>query len=204
MCWFHVSGELKCLLPPGTYTLSWRVQYETRSDHVYGWATAPTKFHLAMSDGNQASNTQRYLTTHPENAARQNELENLTPVRLVEDNWLEYDAGEILVTDGEKEIELIFSMIEIQSGSWKSGVNLDGIVLRPTSVSKFTGRTLSVEELGESSVQSERPPRGIRNGVPRNGPFGVPLARGMFPMRRGAFGVVRDDPVPDDAGEDNL
>lgn len=204
VCWFHVSGELKCVLPPGAYTLSWRLQYETHRDPgPDGWAAAPTKFHLAMSDGSQATNSQRFLTTHSENAVLQNELENLTPLRLVEDNWMEYDAGEILVRDGETETALIFSMIEIQSGQWKSGMNLDGIVLRPTSLSKSTGRTLSVEELGESSVQRERSVR-IRNGDPRNGPFGVQQALGMFHMRRGGFRVVRGNPVPDDAGENML
>jgi hypothetical protein len=129
-------------------------------------------------------------------AALQNELVDLTPVRRVDD-WLEYDAGEIIVENEEKEIKLKCGMMEIQSGQWKSGVTLDGIVLRPTSIALSTGRKVTVEELGNSSVESERSTVvGMRPSRRQMGGQGLYRA-----LRRGLVRVVRGDPQPEDAGK---
>lgn len=88
VCWFQVSGNIKCLLSPGAYTLSWRILYKTRSPHgangVYGWDTFPTKFGVSTADRTQATTSCRYLTNLYEHGA-EHQLVDLTPVRLVND-----------------------------------------------------------------------------------------------------------------------
>lgn len=195
VCWFHVTGDMTCLLPPGSYTISWRLQYDGSLRHS-GWASVPTEFTLSLSDGSQSTTSHRYLDHQREIAARQNGLVDLTPVRMV-DNWLEYDAGEITVENEEKETKLTFGMMETQSGQWKSGVTLDGIVLRPTSIALSTGRKVTVEELGNSSVESERSTVvGMRPSRRQMG------GRGLYrAYRRGLVRVVPGDPQPEDAGK---
>jgi hypothetical protein len=192
VCWFHTSGEIACKLPAGVYTLSWRLQYEAGSG-VRGWDRVPAEFTLATTDESQRTASHRYLSNWPNNAHQQNELTDLTPVRLVEDNWFEFDAGEITVSDEEKPTSVQFSMVETESGNWKSGIFLDGVVLRPSSITKTTGRYLSVEEIGESSLQNEEPTQ----------PLGLLGSRGRpFPRRRGGIRVVHPNPPPSfDAGE---
>lgn len=172
VCWFQVTGELNCLLPPGSYTLSWRMQMNDSprnhsnveaennytEDHVYGWASAPAEFFLSLRDGSQVSNNHRYLTNRHENSRRQNQLLNLTPVRVVEDNWLEYDVGEFVIEYGQEGADLKFSVMDVQSGQWKSGLNLDGVVVRPTYLAQKTGKHLSVAELAETCFKSGGPP----------------------------------------------
>ncbi|KAG0557169.1 hypothetical protein KC19_11G107200 [Ceratodon purpureus] len=134
--WFHARGNIKCLLPKGAYTLSWRIQYRRKCS---GWTTLPVTFRLSMSDGSQATTSHRYLGNRLRNGPDQNSLDDLTPVRQVE-RWLEFDVGEVVVTDEEKETSLEFSMRETACGTLKSGVVLDGVVLRPTSLTRVTGR----------------------------------------------------------------
>lgn len=202
VCWFHTSGNIKCQLPPGTYTLSWRIQYEIRTERsygVHGWDRLPTEFSVSATDGSQKTTTHRYLTNWPYNAVHQNQLADLTPVRLVEDSWFEFDAGEITVVDEEELTSLEFSMVETESGHWKSGIILDGVVLRPSSLTRITGRYLSVEELGESSLQSEGPPVGLLD--PRGRLLGPGPIRRVFPRRRGGIRLVQPNPPQFDAGE---
>lgn len=163
ICWFQVTGALHCILPKGSYTLSWRMQLcegphslvnayskDCHADrNAYGWASAPAKFAMSFTDGSQSSTSERYLTNHPENQNKQNELVNLTPVRVVDHNWLEYDAGEIDVVCSQEEFSLMFSVMEAQSGRWKSGLKLDSVVLRPTFLTKQIGKYTNVAHLGK-------------------------------------------------------
>lgn len=211
VCWFHTSGTIKCELPPGDYTLSWRLQYE-RGLSARGWDRLPTEFSVSTTDGSQKATSHRYLTNRLENASQQSELGDLTAVRLVEDNWFEFDAGEITVADEDKVTSLEFSMVETESGHWKSGIVLDGVVLRPSALTRTTGRYLSVEEMGQSSLHNHEPgppveghPVGLLD--PRGRLGGRGPIRGRFPRRRGGIRLVNqpNGPPPQfqDAGEPN-
>lgn len=123
-------------------------EYHT-DKNAYGWASAPAKFAMSFTDGSQSSTSERYLTNHPENHDKQNELVNLTPVRVVDHNWLEYDVGEIDVVCNQEEFSLMFSVMEAQSDRWKSGLKLDSVVLRPTFFTKQIGKYTNVAHLGK-------------------------------------------------------
>lgn len=163
-----MSGELSCLLPAGAYTLSWRLKLNgdlglQRSQGNYGWSIRPIDFSLSLCNDTQASNTQRYLTNEPGISALQEQLPNLTPVRLVDDDWMEYDAGEIIVEEGEKGADLKFEMKEIVSAAWKGGVMVDGVVLRPTSLAQAIGQSLTVAELEERFLQDHEDHEGYED-----------------------------------------
>ncbi len=129
----------------------------------YGWSVRPVDFSLSLCNDTQASNTQRYLTNEPGISALQEQLPNLTPVRLVNDNWIEYDAGEIIVEEGEKGADLKFEMKEIVSDAWKGGVMVDGVVLRPTSLAQAIGQSLTVAELRERFLQDHEDHEGYED-----------------------------------------
>jgi len=168
VCWFHVSGELSCLLPAGAYTLSWRLKLNgdlsfQGSRGNYGWSIRPVDFSLSLCNDTQASQTQRYLTNEPGISTLQEQLQNLTPVRLVNNDWMEYDAGEIIVEEGEKGADLKFEMKEIVSAAWKGGVMVDGVVLRPTSLARAIGQSLTVAELQERFLQDHEDHEGYED-----------------------------------------
>ncbi|KAJ7549402.1 hypothetical protein O6H91_07G052500 [Diphasiastrum complanatum] len=45
---------------------------------------------------------------------------------------MEYDVGEFIVRTADELVEVTFSMMEIEGGEWKSGLFLDGAVIRPS------------------------------------------------------------------------
>jgi hypothetical protein len=83
----------------------------------------------------------------PSVSDRQWELSDHTPVRFFDDNWFEFDAGEISVSDEEKLTSLEFSMVVPTKGVllWKSGICLEGVVLRPSLITKSTGQYFRME-----------------------------------------------------------
>ncbi|XP_024403966.1 putative F-box protein PP2-B12 [Physcomitrium patens] len=189
VCFFHASGTMKCILPPGAYTLSWRILYRAYSRTLDGWQQLPVEFRMSTTDGSQSSISHRYL-----NNRSQSNIDDVTPVRLVDDGWLEFDVGEVTIKDEGKETSLEFSMVEIDSGTWKTGVFLDGVVLRPTSLARTIGRYLNEEDRSESWNQN-MPPLIYRpsNPPPRRGPIGrvIPIRRGE--MRPSQTNLPRSD-----------
>jgi len=152
---------------------------------------------VSTTDGSQKATTHRYLIN---NTIQQSELGDLTPVRLVDDRWFEFDAGEITVLDEEKVTSLEFSMVETESRHCKSGISLDGVVLRPSSLTRITGRYLSLEEFGQNSLQNEQEPpverlpvglQDLRGRLGARGPI-----RGVLPRRRLRVRPVLPNPPP--------
>ncbi len=76
---------------------------------------------------------------------------------------MEYDAGEIIVEEGEKGADLKFEMKEIVSAAWKGGVMVDGVVLRPTSLAQAIGQSLTVAELQERFLQDHEDHEGYED-----------------------------------------
>ncbi len=98
-----------------------------------GWLKHPVVFKLGFNNSTPFKQTMRYLAN--EDVERQEQLgTNLTPVRLVGDNWFEYDVGEINIMDSGENANFFFSMEEINQvdGLWKRELLVDGVVLRPT------------------------------------------------------------------------
>ncbi len=152
VCWLQLVGLIDWPLLPGAYTLSWRLQLTPEAYRVgnHGWLKHPVVFELGFINTTPFKQTTRYLAN--EDVERQEKLgTNLTPVRFVEDNWFEYDVGEINIMDSGEKPNFYFSMIEINSdnGLWKYELLVDGVVLRPTSLAKTIGQSLSIGELAE-------------------------------------------------------
>ncbi len=151
VCWFQAEGSIDWPLLPGAYTLSWRLQLTPeayRREH-HGWFRCPVVFNL-LNNSTPFKQTMRYLAN--EDVERQEQLgTNLTPVRLVGDNWFEYDVGEINIMDSGENANFLFSMNESEphNGLWKRELLVDGVVLRPTSLAKTIGQSLSIRELAE-------------------------------------------------------
>ncbi|KAJ7544391.1 hypothetical protein O6H91_09G077100 [Diphasiastrum complanatum] len=142
VCRFEVSGSLRCYLQPGAYTVSFRLQLGDEPSnmglhsqyvvsHVRGWKLKPVKFSLSTSDG-QHTESERYLDCTEVPESKQLELSNLSPKRIVDNHWVEYDVGEFNVESTHKLVELQFSMTEIEEGYSKSGLFLDGAIIRPS------------------------------------------------------------------------
>jgi len=127
VCWFEARGEIECTLPPGAYTLSWRIRF---LDTFVGWADEPAHFKFSKNNGTEME-FKCYIQ------------QQLPPVqvpgyssptfRQVEGEWRELDAGEFVVETGEEMTLLQFCMLEITGGRWKRGLRLDGVLVRPTN-----------------------------------------------------------------------
>jgi hypothetical protein len=128
VCWFDVKGEVACSLPPGTYTVSWRVSL---SADASGWEYDAVNFTFSkkQNDTEDISRCKCYLTrsrspvvlTQPE-----------PTIRAVGNGWTEYDVGEFVV-EGEGNFALKFAMVATSDDYWKTGLSLDGVVIRPKS-----------------------------------------------------------------------
>lgn len=152
VCWFAARGSIDWPLLPGAYTLSWRLQLTPEAYQVdHGWLRYPAVFKLGLNNSTPFKQTMRYLAN--EDVERQEQLgTNLTPVRLVGDNWFEYDVGEINILDSGENVNFSFIMEEINEDNglgWKRELLVDGVVLRPTSLAKTIGESLSTGELAE-------------------------------------------------------
>jgi hypothetical protein len=125
VCWFDVKGEVACSLSPGTYTVSWRVNVST---DARGWEFDAVNFTFSkkQNDIEDISRCKCYLKrsrspvvlTHPE-----------PTVRAVGNGWTEYDVGEFVVEE-EGNIALEFAMVATNDHYWKTGLSLDGVVIR--------------------------------------------------------------------------
>ncbi|CAM6018466.1 unnamed protein product [Sphagnum balticum] len=151
VCWFKAHGSIDWPLLPGAYTLSWRLQLTPMAYRMkdHGWLRCPVVFKLGLNNSTPFKQTMRYLAN--EDVERQEQFgTNLTPVRLVGDNWFEYDVGEINIMDSGENANFSFTMEEVSYDLiWKCELLVDGVVLRPTSLAKTIGESLSIGELAE-------------------------------------------------------
>lgn len=131
MCWFEAKGEIECSLPPGAYTFTWRMYL----GDLHGWHGEPAKFTLAKNDV-ENSECKCYIDRRPDVSRQPVEQCRLPTIRVMETGWTEYDVGEFFVEKGEETCSLKFCLAAVQRGSWKSGLFLDGVVIRPTEAVK--------------------------------------------------------------------
>lgn len=123
--WFEVCGDLEFKLPPGTYTLFFRLQLGRSSkrfgrricnvDHIHGWDLRPVRFQLTTSDGQHAE-SQCYLDNPG--------------------SWVMYPAGDFVVKDLDKFTKIKFSAIQIDCTHIKGGLSLDCVMIYPKSKAK--------------------------------------------------------------------
>lgn len=129
VCWFEVKGEIQCSLPPGDYTLSWRLFLV----EAYSWESEPVHFTLSK-DGLQHIESKCYLTELPGEVPGF----RVPTKRQLDDGWVEYDVGEFTVGSDEKNCAVRFAMVAIEKLYWKYGICLDGAVIRPTNLKAAT------------------------------------------------------------------
>jgi len=132
VCWFDVKGEVACSLSPGTYTVSWRVYVST---DARGWESDAVYFTFSkkQNDIEDISRCNCYLKrsrspvvlTHPPVVLTHPE----PTVRAVGNGWTEYDVGEFAVEE-EGNLALEFAMVATSDNYWKTGLSLDGVVIR--------------------------------------------------------------------------
>ncbi|KAG0576754.1 hypothetical protein KC19_5G105400 [Ceratodon purpureus] len=129
VCWFEAKGEIKWSLPPGKYTFSWRLFLDHQ---LSGWRQAPATFNLSKNE-EEFFQRKCYIDQSHEYSRRQVGDFTLPTFRDVENGWREYDVGEFEVEEGEDSCFLKFSMLAFEVGCWKSGLIMDGVVVRPTN-----------------------------------------------------------------------
>lgn len=131
--WLEVTGTLQCSLHPGTYTLSWRLSYQSRS------LIDPLKFSLTVN-GNEPDNTQCRLTASGPMVSQYGGP-HLLAWRWDRFGWMEVDVGEFSITSKDLPVEVSFSMRETSNLHYpKSGLYLGGVMIRPSSISGVNHR----------------------------------------------------------------
>ncbi|KAL5973586.1 hypothetical protein ACLOJK_030239 [Asimina triloba] len=108
-------------------------------EHTHGWDLKPVRFQLSTSDGQQASC--ECCLDEPEN-----DDVNANNKRGY---WIEYKVGEFLVTDSEIEMEVRFSMKQIDCTHSKGGLCVDSVSIAPTDLRERRKR-LSIKRNGSS------------------------------------------------------
>ncbi|KAG8382293.1 hypothetical protein BUALT_Bualt05G0061700 [Buddleja alternifolia] len=119
--WFEVDGEIDFPFPAGSYSLFFRLQLGrahkrfgrrvSNCEHVHGWDKKPVRFQLSTSDGQQATK-QCYLKEPP-------------------GKWIQYHAGDFVVSNSCKSIKVKFSMTQIDCTHTKGGLCVDSVQIYP-------------------------------------------------------------------------
>jgi hypothetical protein len=100
-------------------------------DNLGGWRSEPAHFTLSKND-REAGECKCYIDSRLDVSRQEVDHFSLPTIRDVENGWREYDVGEFLVEEGEHTCSLRFAMLAVEEGQWKSGLCLDGVVVRPT------------------------------------------------------------------------
>ncbi|XP_078447941.1 F-box protein PP2-A13-like [Wolffia australiana] len=121
--WFEVDGEIEFWLPPGEYSLFFRLHLGRpgksfgrrvwSSEHVHGWDVKPVQFQLETSAGQRAQ--------------RQCFLEEAG-------SWVHYEVGSFSVASWDKPTRVKFSMMQIDCTHTKGGLCVDSAVIYPRGV----------------------------------------------------------------------
>ena len=136
--WFEASGDFEVALPPGSYTLSWRIRLERPSN----FNNDPAHFTFSKNDLD-VSECVCYIDPRPEGALRATGNYKLPTIRVLGNGWQEYDVAEFSVYREEPSCTLQVSLVSIQETSWKSGISMDGIVIRRSVIIKNLQRDSS-------------------------------------------------------------
>ena len=138
LLWFEASGDFEVALPPGSYTLSWRIQLERPTN----FNSEPVHFTFSKNDLD-VSECVCYIDPRPEGALRATGNYKLPTIRVLGNRWQEYDVAEFSVDREEPSCTLQVLLISIQQRGSKSGISMDGIVIRPTNIVKNLQRDSS-------------------------------------------------------------
>lgn len=120
VCWLEVNGKWKCRLPPGKYSVCWRLKFlnpQGGQVHFLTWKR-PLRFSLS------------YL-----GVVLEKELDLLRLPSNGFEKWFEFEVGQIDVEGRQGngvELNLEFGIQEIDCSFWKGGLFLDCLTLRPS------------------------------------------------------------------------
>lgn len=132
VCWFEVTCEIELSLPPGAYTVTWRMLLS----NLQGWHNEPAHFTFTKND-DESTECKCHIDPRPAVSSQPvSQFRLPAAIRVIETGWTEYDVAEFSVAKGEETCSLKFSFIAIHSGGWKSNLYLDGVDIRPTEVVK--------------------------------------------------------------------
>ncbi|CAL9248926.1 unnamed protein product [Arabidopsis halleri] len=127
VCWFEIRGKTSTrVLSPGTRYSAYIV-FKTK-DGCPGLGHLLVEVELGLV-GQESSKRFIYFVG-PRNRRRGRETRDVTKPEQREDGWMEAELGEFFSEESCDEIE--FSVIEIKSPYWKSGLIIQGIEFRPT------------------------------------------------------------------------
>ncbi|EFJ34936.1 hypothetical protein SELMODRAFT_35818, partial [Selaginella moellendorffii] len=145
VCWLEIRGSFSGYLKLGSYRVSFRLQLlESHArrrgrggdwhDDAYGWEAQPVIFSLSAPPSSTRERRRYLASARQLHRGGQSGIDaaDLAAARVVEDGWMEYDAGEFCVEDEDFPVALEFSLVEIRGGNWKSGLYVDGVVIKPT------------------------------------------------------------------------
>ncbi|KAL2632106.1 hypothetical protein R1flu_016792 [Riccia fluitans] len=139
--WYlQVKGEFNDHLPAGRYTLSWLLQFDPAATRTWP-KNKPITF--SASDGGI-----------PETKIVEFPLNQETASRVSSSGWLEFDVLKFEVPKWMPSVSLEYSLEETK-GDGKSGLYIDGVIIRPCPMSDLTG----------SSPVSDRPSGSSRSSM---------------------------------------
>ena len=129
--WFEVDGTVTFHLPPGIYSLSFRIHlggFAKKSgrrvcnyEHTHGWDLKPVRFSLSTSDGQEAS-CEYYLDDVEREESTGHHKRGF---------WIDYKVGEFVVTGSEPSTEIKWSMKQIDCTHSKGGLCVDSVFINP-------------------------------------------------------------------------
>ncbi|KAG7560659.1 F-box domain [Arabidopsis thaliana x Arabidopsis arenosa] len=129
--WFEVDGTVRFHLPPGIYSLSFRIhlgRFTKRLgrrvchfEHTHGWDLKPVRFSLSTSDGQDAS-CEYYLDDVERHEALKQHKRGC---------WIDYRVGEFIVSGSEPSTEIQWSMKQIDCTHSKGGLCVDSVFINP-------------------------------------------------------------------------
>lgn len=133
---FRIRSRLNavCSIPPATYTVSWRAYL---SAYACGWEFDAVNFTFSKKQNGteDISRCKCYLKRPRAGVV----LTQPDPtIQAVGNGWMEYEVGEFAVEAGEGNFALKFAMVATSDYHWKTGLSLDGIVIRPKSLVDVT------------------------------------------------------------------
>lgn len=122
VCWLEVTGTWKCSLPPGIYSVVWRLKVANPQGgrcQFLSWKK-PLSFVVNTSDDQDL----------------EKELDLGQIQTNVFEEWFEFEVGQIVVRGKGREVKqlhLFFSIKEVDCTYWKGGLFLDCLALRPAT-----------------------------------------------------------------------
>lgn len=154
VCWFEVTHEIELSLPPGAYTVTWRLFL----GDLRGWHNEPAHFSFTKND-DESTECKCHIDPRPAVSSQPVAQFRLpAAIRVIETGWTEYDVAEFSVAKGEETCSLKFSFIARESRGWKSGLYLDGVDIRPTEVVKQIPSTVPTLPLLQGTLLTPEDP----------------------------------------------